>query len=109
MDTRVKPAYDEFSNSPLHVMARQHFAHTSDDLAFGAGKLRRPRLAPFLVGGDRSRRPGALDQILDLHLAARLFVRTLDDDAGRVAAVGIFQLVAHVLWIAEVKLGADVG
>src|SRR5205823_6324266 len=39
---------------------------------------------------------------------ARLFVRALDDHAGRVAAVGIFELVAHVLGVAEIKLGADI-
>src|SRR4051812_33208160 len=50
---------------PLHVMARQNFAHFGDDLAFTAGKLRRTGLAPFLVGGDRGGRLGALDQILD--------------------------------------------
>ena len=58
-------------------MARQHFTHPGDDLVFPAGELRRPRLAPFLAGGDRSGSPGALDQVLDLHLAARLLVGKL--------------------------------
>src|ERR1700747_3892516 len=88
-------------------MARQDLAHAIDDLAFRTRKLRRARLAPFLVRGDRGRGLGALDQVLDLHLAARLLVRALDDDAGRIAAVGIFELVAHILWIAEIKFRAD--
>src|SRR5262249_6623010 len=33
--------------------------------------------------------------------------RALDDHARRVAAVGIFELVAHVLGIAQIELGAD--
>src|ERR1700738_1903778 len=90
-------------------MARQYFAHLGDDLAFPAGKLRRTGLAPFLVGSDRGGRPGTLDQILDLNFAARFFVRALDDHAWAVPAVGIFELVAHVLGIAEIEFGADVG
>src|SRR5215471_5828118 len=89
-------------------MARQHFAHLGDKLGFLAGELRRARLAPLLVGDDRGRGLGALDQVLDLHLAARLLVAALDDHARRVAPVGIFQLVAHVLGVAEIELGADV-
>ncbi len=57
--------------------------------------------------------PGELradGEILDLHFAARLLVAALDDGAGRVALVGIFQLLAEiVLRIAEIKLGADAG
>src|SRR5207249_11312841 len=93
---------------PLYALARQDFARLCDDLDLSAGKLRRTGLAPFLVGGDRSRRLRALDQILDLNFAARLCVRTLDDHAWRVAAVGIFELVAHVLGVAEIELGADI-
>src|SRR5882757_8787647 len=109
VDARDKPGHDGLSEwlPPLHVMARQHFAHFGDDLIFAAGKLRRAGLAPFLVGGDRGGGLRALDQILDLDFTARLFVRALDDDAGRVAAVGVFELVAHVLGVAEIELGAD--
>src|SRR5207237_6240296 len=105
------PSFERWTggSTPLHVMARQHFTHFGDDLVLPARELRRPRLPPFLVGGDRGGRPGALDQVLDLHLAARPLVRTLDNDARRVAAVGIFELVAHVLGIAEIELGTDVG
>src|SRR3954466_347 len=62
------PSFERWTvgSTPLHVMPRQHFAHLGDDLAFPARELRRPRLPPFLVGGDRSRRLGAFDQILDL-------------------------------------------
>src|SRR4051812_47037482 len=107
MDTRVKPAYDESLLTPAHIVPREHLAHAGDEFVLLAGELRRPALAPFLVGGDRGRRLGAFDQILDLHLAARLLVRALDDDAGRVAAVGILELVTHVLRVAEIELGAD--
>ena len=52
---------------------------------------------------------GAQDQVLDLHFAFRLLVAALDDDAGAVALVGIFHLLADiVLRIAEIQLGADV-
>ena len=52
----------------------------------------------------------AEDQILDLHLALRLFVTALNDRARRAALVGVFQLLADaVLRIAEIKLGADAG
>src|SRR5215472_4693499 len=89
-------------------MAREHLAHFRDDLFLLARKLRRAGFTPFLVRSDRGRGPGALDQVLDLHLAARPFVRTLDDHARRVAAVGIFELVAHIPGVAEIKLGANI-
>src|SRR5258705_5327885 len=106
MDTRVRPALTN-SITPPHVMTRQHFAHLGNHLILPARKLRRAGLAPFLVGGNRGGRPGALDQILDLHFAARLLVRALNDHAGRIAPVGVFELVAHVPGIAEIELGAD--
>src|SRR4051794_13218250 len=93
--------------APFHLMARQHFSHLGDKLIFAARKLRGAALSPFLIGGDRSGGLGALDQVLDLHLAARLFITALDDHARRIALVGVFELVAHVLRIAEIKLGAD--
>src|SRR4051794_27193762 len=95
------------ASSPLHFMTRQHLAYFGDDLILVAGKLRGARFAPLLMRGDRGGRLGAFDQILDLHLAARFFIRALDDDARRVAPVGIFQLVAHVFGIAEIKLRAE--
>ena len=52
---------------------------------------------------------GAEDQVLDLHLALGLLVAALDDDAGRAALVGIFQLLAEIFRIAEIELGADAG
>src|SRR3954447_386843 len=90
-------------------MAPQHLANFGDKIGLAARELRRAALAPFLVGSDRGRRLRALDQILDLHLATRFFIRALDDDAGRIAAIGIFELVSHVLWIAEIELGANAG
>src|SRR5262249_37335091 len=51
---------------------------------------------------------GAEDQVLDLHLAARLLVAALDDDAGRVALVGIFHLWTELAG-AKIELGADPG
>src|SRR3569833_2074230 len=88
-------------------MTREHFAYPGDEFVLLAGELRRTALPPFLVGGDRGRSLRALNQVLDLHLAARLLITALDDDAGRVAAVGIFELVAHVLGVAEIELGAN--
>src|SRR6266853_5481432 len=90
-------------------MTREDFAHLGDNFFFLARKLRRTALAPFLIGGNRGGGLGALDQILDLHLAARLFIAALNDHARRIAPVGIFELVAHVFGIAEIQLGADVG
>src|SRR5215471_17131331 len=77
--------------SPAYVMPRQHLAHLFDQVGFAARELRRAALAPFLVGGDCGSRPGAFDQILDLHFAARFFIGALNDHAGRVAAIGIFE------------------
>src|SRR3954463_4084594 len=111
VDVRDKPGHGDVSEwlAPAHVMARQHLAHFGDEVGLAARELRWAALAPFLVGSDRGCRLRALDQILDLHLATRFFIRALDDDAGRIAAIGIFELVAHVLGIAEIELGADAG
>src|SRR5262245_28434228 len=89
-------------------MARQYLAHGLDQLLFRPGELGRPLLAPFLVRRDRRGRPGAFDQVLDLHFAPRLLVAALDDDAGALALVGIFELRTH-LAAAEIELGADAG
>src|SRR6478736_7221263 len=111
VDAWDKPGRDGLPEwlSPLYVMAAQDFAHLGDEVGFAARELRRAALAPLLVGGDRGGGLGAFDQILDLQLAARLFIRALDDHARAVAAVGIFELVAHVLGIAEIELGSDAG
>src|SRR3954451_2201926 len=111
VDARDKPGHGGVSEwlAPAHVMARQHLAHFGDEVGLAARELRWAALAPFLVGSDRGRRLRALDQILDLHLATRFFIRALDDDAGRIAAIGIFELVAHVLGIAEIEFGANAG
>ena len=45
---------------------------------------------------------------LIVDLALGLFVGALDDDAGRVAFVGVFELIAEIARIAEIKLGADI-
>src|SRR5215218_5480165 len=94
--------------APFHFMARQHFADLAYQLIFAARKLSRPGLAPLLVRGDRSGSPGAVDQVLDLDFAARLLVRSLNDHARGISPVRIFELVAHVLWIAEIQLRANV-
>src|ERR1700694_3972717 len=90
-------------------MPRQYFAYFGDDLVFPARKLRRTSLAPFLIGGNRGGSLGAVDQILDLYLAARLLIAALNDHTRRIAPVGVFELVAHVFGIAEIQFGADVG
>ncbi len=90
-------------------MTRQHLANGFDEIILAGSKLGRTRFTPFLIGSDRGGRLGALDQVLDLHLAARLLIRTLDDHARRIAPVGVFQLIAHVLRVAEIEFGADFG
>src|SRR6478735_4593648 len=94
---------------PLHVMARQHFAHGIDepglvDLVLGLGLLLQILFAVLDLG-----KTGAKDEILDLDLAVCPFVRPLDDRAGRVSPVGIFHLLANaVFWISEIQLGSDI-
>ena len=79
MDARVKPAHDDLNEwlSPLHVMARQHLAHSSTslvliDLVLRLGLLLQIFLAVLDLG-----QAGAEDQILDLDLAIGLLVRAL--------------------------------
>src|SRR5262245_3119825 len=93
---------------PRDAVARQDLAHGVDEPALGNGKLRGPGLPPFLIRGDRGGGLGALDQILDLHLAPRLLVAALDDHAGTAAPIGIFHLRTHFS-AAEIELGADAG
>src|SRR5260370_1332425 len=76
---------------------------------------RRGRPAPPRPPGPARRRPsgrprplGADDQVLDLPLAALLFVRALDNDARAAAAVGVLHLRAELAG-AEIELGADAG
>ena len=71
-------------------------------------ELGRARRLPFLVRGDASGRPRALDQVLDLHLAAGALVGALDDHAGAAAPVGVFHLRLHA-GRAEIELGPDAG
>ena len=68
-----------------------------------AGRVSRHSLLEAMA----SRLPGAFHQVLDLHFALGLLVAALDDDAGRAALVGIFQLRAHLAG-AQIKLGVDV-
>src|SRR5260370_5961362 len=93
---------------PSHAGALQHFAHGVDQSVFRNCELRRPALAPFLVRRDRRGGPLAFDEILDLHLAPVLLLGSLDDDAGRAALVGIFELRSHLAG-AEIELSADTG
>src|SRR5688500_12500052 len=51
-------------------LPREHGAHRGDELGFGHGDLRRTALEPSLGVADRRRQLGALDEVLDLHLAA---------------------------------------
>ena len=88
-------------------MAGENLPNPFDKLRFGHGELRLGLLLQIFLavldGGER----GAEDQILDLHLAFRLLVAALDDDARRAAPIGIFHLRLHA-GLAEIKLGADV-
>src|SRR5690348_2991100 len=110
VDARHKAGHDDLQEwlSPLHVMPRQNFLHGLDqhalvDLGLGLALPLQIFLAVLDLG-----EPRAKDQILDLHLAPRLLVRALHDRARRIAAVGIFHLLAdRVLGIAEIELGTD--
>src|SRR5690242_15933994 len=95
------------SHSPFHLMPGQDLAHLGDEFGLADFGLRLGLpLQIFLAILDLGE-PGAKDQILDLYLAARLFVGALHDRARRVTAVGIFHLLAErVLGIAEIELGA---
>src|SRR5262245_2181859 len=92
---------------PAYAVALQHLTHGLDHLFQWNRELRGPALAPFLMRGDRRGRLGAFDQILDLHLAFGAFIAPLDDDAGRIPAIGVFHLRLHA-GRAEIDLGADV-
>src|SRR5436305_824280 len=61
-----------------------------DDLLARDPELTRPLLAPNLVVGDGGGLCLAHGEILDLHLARHKLVGAGDDDAGRIAAIGIF-------------------
>ncbi len=98
---------------PRDVVAGEHGAHGVDQLTLGHESLGFSlALQMLLAAFFQLRQFGAEDQVFhqDVGGAARmvLFVATLDDDARAVAPVGVFELVANVLRIAEVKLGADV-
>src|SRR6266545_7609970 len=90
-------------------MASQHLAHGIDepvlvDLVLSLGLFLQIFFAVLDLGKPRTK-----DEILDLDLAVRPFVRTLDDRAGRVSPVGIFHLLANaVFWISKIQLGADI-
>ena len=76
---------------------REHLAHRFDQLglrhrALRLGLFLQMLLAAFFQLGQL----GADDQVLDRDLALGLFVGALDDDAGRVALVGVFDLRAEL-------------
>ena len=91
-------------------MAGQHLAHRFDQFLLGDGELRFGLLLQMLLAAlFQLRQLGADDQVLDGDFALGLLVGALDDDARRVALVGVFHLRAEFSRIAEIKLGADVG
>src|SRR5215510_13125067 len=71
------------------LVPRQQPAHGLNQLRFRNGNLRWAGLAPLLGVFDGGGGLGTLDQILDLYLAARDLVRSLDDDARTGALVGV--------------------
>src|SRR4051794_39908844 len=95
---------------PLHVMAGEGLLFLIDQVApvddvLGLGLF----FQIFLAIPDLGQ-AGTQDQILDLDFPVGLLVRALNDRAGRVAAVGVFHLLAEaVLGIAKIKLGANAG
>src|SRR5580704_3145378 len=93
----------------LELVAGQHGADGFDQLRLWHGALRlglllQMLLAAFFQLGEL----GADDQVLDGDLALGLLVGALDDDARRVAPVGLFHLRAEFAG-AEIKLGANAG
>src|SRR5580704_1367013 len=94
------------------LVAGQHGADGFDQLrlrhrALRLGLLLQMLLAAFFELGEL----GADDEVFDYDLWASgivLFVGALDDDARRVAAVGVFHLWAEFART-EIKLGADAG
>ena len=77
-------------------MAREHLAHGVDQLLLRHRELRLGLLlAIFVAVFAHAGELGAEDEILDLDFALRFLVGALDDDAGRAALVGIFELRAH--------------
>ena len=94
----------------LQAVPRQYRAHGFDEVCFRHGVLRFGLFLQMLLAAFfQLRQFGADDQILDRDLAFGFFIGALDDDARRVALVGIFELIAEVARIAEIKLGADIG
>src|SRR5262249_55266117 len=96
-------------SSPRHAVPRQNLAHRFDQPILRYRKLRLGLLAQIVVALlGKSCELGAYDQIFDLDFALLLFVRTLDDDTGAAAAIGIFHLRAESAG-AEIKFGPDAG
>src|SRR6266700_6820938 len=92
-----------------HAVAREHLAHGVDQLLLRHRELRLGLLlAIFVAVFAHAGELGAEDEILDLDFALRFLVGALDDDAGRAALVGIFELRAHSA-AAEIELGTDAG
>ena len=79
----------------MDAVAGQNVAHSLDKIGLRHRELGGAAFAPFLVGGDGGGRAGAFDQVLDLHFPALMLIAPLDDDAGRVAPVGILELGPH--------------
>ena len=89
-------------------MAGQHLADGLYQLVLGDRELRLGLFLQMLLAAFfQLRQLGADDQVLDRDLAFGFLVGALDDDAGRVALVGIFHLRAEFSG-AEIKLGPDV-
>src|SRR5665647_621911 len=97
------------SSELAELMAVEELADLGDQVSLADGKLRPGLFLEVFVAILDGGQVGADDQVLDQHLIGELLVAALDDDARRMALVGIFELVADVLRIAEIKFGADVG
>ena len=84
-------------------MARQHLAHRFDEFFLGHAALRLGLLLQMLVAAlFELGELGADGEILDGDFALGLFVGALDHHAGRVALVGVFELIAEIARIAEI-------
>src|SRR4051812_11306984 len=78
----------------------QHFADFFHQFGLWHRYLRDAGFAPRGVVLDLAGKALALDQVLDLHETFSALVAALDDGQRRAAAVGVFQLVAEVLFVA---------
>ena len=91
-------------------MARQNLRTASTSLSSGTANCASACFFRYSSRSLMAVSAAAQDQVLDLDFVFQFLVAALDDRAGAVALVGVFQLLADiVLRIAEIEFGADAG